>query len=59
VTVENTPEYVAMKLLEVIAANEGKKLVGVGVNADRKWLLRAYAQCIYTVKTGAFPTELE
>jgi hypothetical protein len=58
-TGENSPEHVAWKLLQVIASNEKKNLAGMNVNADRAWLLKAYGQCIYTVKTGNLSEELK
>ena len=50
---ENSPEQVAYKLLQTIASNESKSLVGSmsgGASADRKWLLDTYATCLDAVR---------
>ena len=54
---ENSPEYIAYKLLEIIASNEKKTLhgaVGSNATADRKWLLDLYGECLRAVR-GARP----
>ncbi len=50
---ENSPEHVAYKLLQAIAAAESKLLtatMGGPATADRKWLLDTYAECLITVR---------
>jgi hypothetical protein len=50
---ENSPEEVALKLLRMVAAMEGKQLVNTPttkVNTDRKWILDTYAECLRTVR---------
>lgn len=46
---DNTPEGVALKLLEFIATAEGKALIGqpagTTTRPDRKWILDCYAEC--------------
>jgi hypothetical protein len=46
---ENSPEEVAYKLLQNIASQEKKTLV-VKSDAERKWLLDTYAECLMTVR---------
>jgi hypothetical protein len=49
---ENSPELIAFKLLMIIAGNEKKSIngsVGAPPNADRKWLLDTYAECLLAV----------
>jgi hypothetical protein len=48
-----TPEAVALRLFEIIAASEGKTLSNSTVasaNANRKWVLDTYAECLRTVR---------
>jgi hypothetical protein len=48
---ENSPEQVALKLLEVVANLEGRALYGSGKNAaDRKWVLDTYHECLQSVR---------
>ena len=51
---ENSPEQVAFKLMEVIAAAEKVGLVAGLPNrsmiADRNWILDTYAECLQTVR---------
>jgi hypothetical protein len=48
---ENSPEQVALKLLDVIANVEKRSLTSLGPNpADRKWLLDTYAECLEAVR---------
>ena len=51
---ENSPEYVAYKLLETIASQEGKILhrgtSSAKATAERKWLLDTYAECLLAVR---------
>jgi hypothetical protein len=56
---ENSPEYVAFKLLQEIAAVEGRAIQGIEGNkrANRKWILNTYAQCISAVRGE--PTAVE
>jgi len=42
-------EGVAYKLFLVVAEQEKKNLTGLNVNADRKWVLDAYAECLLAV----------
>lgn len=46
---ENSPEEVALKLMRMIASNEGKTLMSAAT-AERKWLLDTYAECLQTVR---------
>lgn len=53
---ENSPEQVAYKLLQMIAAAEGKLLSATmagPATADRKWLLDTYAECLIAVRMPA------
>jgi hypothetical protein len=46
---ENSPEHVAFKLMEIIAAAESKELRSVVAGPpkiDRTWLLDTYAECL-------------
>jgi hypothetical protein len=48
---ENSPEQVALKLLEKVAAVEKRQFYGHGDNpADRKWILETYDECLKVVK---------
>lgn len=49
---ENSPEYVAYRLLMDIAAVEGQsKGAGFRISdSDRQWILDTYAECLMTVK---------
>ena len=49
---ENSPEYVAYRLLRDIAGVEEKSKgpAYTMANADRKWILDTYAECLHTVK---------
>ena len=48
---ENSPEQVAHKLFEAIAAVEGRESYSHGKNPmDREYVLKTYAQCIQAVK---------
>jgi hypothetical protein len=51
---ENSPEHIAYRLLERIAALEGKSFRGSPqqgrVKADRAWVLDTYAECLETVR---------
>jgi hypothetical protein len=46
---ENSPEEIAYKLLQHIASQERKTLI-VSSEAERKWLLDTYAECLMTVR---------
>ena len=52
-TVESgSPEAVAFRLFEIIAASEGKALshsMAGNANAERKWVLDTYAECLRAV----------
>ncbi len=54
---ENSPEEVAYKLLQNIASQEKRTLV-ISTDAERKWLLDTYAECLITVRNplGRFRT---
>ena len=46
-----SPEQVAYKLFERIARAEGKLFHGSAApNYDREWVLRTYAECLYTIQ---------
>jgi hypothetical protein len=47
---ENSPEYVAYKLLLHVADAEKKHFAGLHPTADRKWILDTYAECLDTVQ---------
>lgn len=55
---ENSPEKIALKLLEVIASIEHISLSSANqselksgwTKADRKWVLNAYSECLETVR---------
>lgn len=50
---ENSPEQVALKLLQAVAASENMNVPpfrGGDVHADRKWILDAYTECLEAVK---------
>jgi hypothetical protein len=54
---ENSPESIAFKLLEIVAANERKSItgsIGSPPTADRKWLLDTYSECLIAVKRPFF-----
>ncbi|GAA2850098.1 hypothetical protein EDC40_101349 [Aminobacter aminovorans] len=52
---ENSPEHVALHLMEVISRLEKRPLYAGDPNpADRKWVLETYAQCISTVRNGFY-----
>jgi hypothetical protein len=40
---ENSPEYVAYRLMQLIADTENN------IKRDRKWILDTYAECLLTV----------
>ena len=45
---ENSPEYVAFRLLERIAMVENRGFNAGG--ADRRWILDTYAECLLVVQ---------
>jgi hypothetical protein len=47
---ENSPEEVAFRLMRIIGTSEGKNTSVPSGNADRKWLLDTYAECLQAVK---------
>jgi hypothetical protein len=50
---ENSPEYVAYRLFQDIAAVEDQRLLGHVSRKNtpnRNWILRAYADCLLAVK---------
>jgi hypothetical protein len=58
---ENSPEYVALLLLELIANVERKSLEGKDPEPgfdrpDRSWILNTYTECLNTVRlTPRYP----
>jgi hypothetical protein len=49
---EGSREEVALKLLHLIAAQEGRDLsssASGGSKADRKWTLDTYAECLWAI----------
>jgi len=50
---ENSPEYVAFRLMEKIAASEGRifndRPNGMHQSADRAWILSTYRECLSAV----------
>lgn len=59
---ENSPEEVAYKLFQVVAAVEKKSLTGTDIEdlkpgwikADKEWVLKTYGECVSTVRQGWF-----
>ena len=53
---ENSPEYVAYRLMSDVAHVENKVLfanpTGSSTSADREWILNTYAECLRAVKGG-------
>lgn len=48
---ENSPEKVALDLLNIIVTLEGRQLYKTGNNpADRKWFLDTYVECLRAVR---------
>ena len=48
---ENSPEQVALKLMETISSLEQRELYGHGKNpADRQWVLDTYRECLLAVR---------
>jgi hypothetical protein len=63
---ENSPEHVALKLVEMVAKLERRELVNnerASNPANRKWLLDTYCECLTAVKgfryQGAGPSDTE
>jgi len=57
---ENSPEQVALKLLEKVAAVEGKAFhrnPTEATTADREWILSTYAQCLDTIRRAHYDTK--
>jgi hypothetical protein len=52
---ENSPEQVAYKLMQQIAASEGFVLGGMGQRPNREWLIRTYSQCLYAIRNPQVP----
>lgn len=54
---ENSPEYVAFRLMEKIAASEGRIFTdrpnGTHQSADRAWILSTYQECLSAVLGAA------
>jgi hypothetical protein len=58
---ENSPEHVAFRLMTLIGNCEGKNFnrnASTGNLADRDWVLRTYAKCLYTVKNPSYVGEV-
>jgi hypothetical protein len=53
---ENSPEYVAFRLMRMIAANE-KKAVDSSALADRDWIIRTYCMCLKAVQQPHYPDD--
>lgn len=52
----DSAEEVAFKLLTMIGNAEGRdQYAGQGKAMTREWILRTYAQCLYTIKRAAYP----
>lgn len=50
---ENTPDYIAYRLMRDIAQAEGRSFVPNATNpVDRVWILQTFAQCAAVVKNG-------
>ncbi|WP_157973426.1 hypothetical protein [Blastomonas sp. UPD001] len=47
---ENTPEYVAHRLMLDIASAEGISIRGTKPNASREWILETYMLCLRAVQ---------
>jgi hypothetical protein len=46
---ENSPEYVALQLLRIVAAIENK-VFNSSSGVDRKWVLDTYAECLNAIQ---------
>lgn len=46
---ENSPEQVALKLMELIGKHEQKSLGLNNTTADRNWILDTYSECLHAV----------
>lgn len=53
---ENSPEYIAFRLMRDIASAEKVVLHGTGTNSSREWILKTYMQCLCAVRS---PNALE
>lgn len=51
---DNTPEFIALELLRIVAVVEGKALAGIATEGetrpDQKWVLDTYAECLEAVQ---------
>lgn len=47
---ENSPEYVAYKLMRDISRAENISLEGVNVNSNREWIISTYKECLRVVR---------
>lgn len=50
---ENTPEHVALRLMEIVARLEQRELWKTSDSknpADRAWVLNTYAECLLAVR---------
>ncbi len=46
---DQTPQAIALRLLEIIAKAEGKRLELIGSDVPKDWILGTYAECLATV----------
>ena len=54
---ENSAEYIAYKLLQIMARTDGVTLVGMGEKPSREWILKTYAACLLAVKSPNYPDD--
>ena len=54
---ENSPEYVAFRLMTSIAHVESKALHSPSSTADRDWIIRTYCMCLKAVQQPGFPSD--
>ena len=48
---ENSPEFVALKLMDIVATIEGKKMIAGDPNsADKAYILKTYWDCLSAVR---------
>jgi len=53
---ENSPEYVAFRLMNLIGVHE-KKMGGMNSSADRDWIIRTYCMCLTAVNQPGYPDD--
>jgi len=49
---QDSPEYIAFKLMQLIAKSEEIQLTYAQPNCDRQWILNTYKECIQVVRHG-------